>query len=436
MSSARYCAVKLLGRTFSGGGYSNILLDSALSEWDMEQRDKAFCTSLYYGVLERRITLDYIISGYSKTKLSKLHPDILNILRIGIYQLKYMDGVPESAAINESVKLAKKMRLQRLSGFVNAVLRSFQRDGFEIKYPDEKPQKMSVMYSSPVWLVNKLIGEYGESAAVSLLESSCEKPPVTVRLNTLKGSDRDILREMEELQPQMCGMPEHCAVLENPAAAAKSEAFEKGMFHVQDIASQLCCMALSPKEGETVLDMCSAPGGKAFTMAQLMNGKGSIYAFDLHESRVRLIQKGAKRLGLSNITSECSDALKYNERIPHADKILCDVPCSGLGVIRRKPEIKYKNPEEFEGLPEIQYGILENAASYLKIGGELVYSTCTLSRAENDEVIERFLENHSDYIGISFLEDLGEPFGDYRATLVPKYFGSDGFFISKLRRIG
>ncbi len=436
MSSARYCAVKLLGRTFSGGGYSNILLDSALSEWDMEQREKAFCTSLYYGVLERRITLDHIISGYSKTKLSKLHPDILNILRIGIYQLKYMDGVPESAAINESVKLAKKMRLQRLSGFVNAVLRSFQRDGFEIKYPDKKSQKMAVMYSSPQWLVNKLIEEYGESAAVSLLKSYCEKPPVTVRLNTLKGSDGDILREMEELQPQMCSMPEHCAALGNPAAVTKSEAFKNGMFHVQDIASQLCCMALSPKEGETVLDMCSAPGGKAFTMAQLMNGKGSIYAFDLHESRVRLIQKGAQRLGLSNIIAECGDASKHNEDIPPADKILCDVPCSGLGVIRRKPEIKYKAPEEFEKLPEIQYGILENAASYLKIGGELVYSTCTLSRAENDEVIKRFLENHSDYKGISFLEDLGEPFGGYRATLVPEYFGSDGFFISKLRRIG
>ena len=214
-----------------------------------------------------------------------------------------------------------------------------------------------------------------------------------------------------------------------------TDAFKKGYFHVQDISSQLCCMALGVKENEIVLDLCSAPGGKAFTIAELMNGTGTVYAFDMYENRVQLIKDGTERLHVKNIKAMSGNALEFDKNIPLADKILCDVPCSGLGVIRKKPEIKYKNPKEFEGLTDIQYGILENAVKYLKVGGELVYSTCTLNRKENDDIIDRFLAKNNDYEGVSFLEDYGEPFGSYKATIIPMHFNSDGFFISKIKKI-
>lgn len=433
MSDARIQAVKLLGKTFSKGGYSNILLDKTLKEADMSSQDKALCSAIYYGVLERKITLDHIISGYSKLKISKINPIALNILRSGIYQLKFMDNIPDSAAVNESVNIAKKMKLQKLSGFVNAVMRSFIRDEKKIKYPKDKLNRMSVEYSVPLWLAKMLNDNYGESQVRSLLESSVEKSPVTVRLNSLRGDKAVILSKMSSLEPKPTVI-DGCFEIKN-GNVTQEEGFKSGLFHVQDIASQLCCMALAPKPYEIVLDLCSAPGGKAFTMAQLSEDKAEIYAFDIHENRVRLIKSGAERLGIKSIKPMQGDALKYDEKIPMADKILCDVPCSGLGVIRRKPEIKYKNYEEFEKLPDIQYKILETAAKYLKVGGELVYSTCTVNPAENGEVIKRFLREHNNFKGVSFLEDLGQPFGEFAVTLFPENFASDGFFISKIKRI-
>lgn len=429
MADARYQAVKLLTKTFGKGGYSNILLDAALSQADMNERDKRLCAALYYGVLERKITLDYIISNYCRQKIEKLRPDILNILRIGVYQLVYMDSVPDSAAVNESVKIVKKMKLGNLSGFVNGVLRSFVRNEKKITYPENRAERLSTEYSMPIWLVNMLLENYGEDG-LSLIETSVGAPPVTVRLNTAFYDKEEILREIEKLSPSETFLKDCYEV--SFSNITSLDAYKKGMFHVQDIASQLCCMALMPGETDTVLDMCAAPGGKSFTLAQLMNGKGKIISFDLHEKRVGLIRSGAKRLKLHNITAMTNNAAEFNDSIPKADKILCDVPCSGLGVIRRKPEIKYRTPEEFSGLPEIQYGILENSAKYLKKGGELVYSTCTVNPDENERVVEKFLENHSEFKGSGFLEEYGKPFGTYKVSLFPKYFGSDGFFISKL----
>lgn len=432
MDNARLQAVKLLGKTFSKGGYSNILLDKTLSETSMGEKDKSFCAALYYGVLERRITLDHIIAGYSRMKLSKLRPEILNILRIGIYQLKFMDNIPDSAAVNESVNIAGKLKLGGLSGFVNAVLRNFLRDGKQIKYPENNVKKLSVEYSAPEWLVNLLLENYSDSQTASLLESSVKKPPITIRLNNLKGEASQIIEKLSDFSPESTAI-DGCFKI-SYSDVTKTQAFKNGFFHVQDIASQLCCMALNPKEGETVLDLCSAPGGKAFTLAELMNDKGRILAFDIHANRVKLIKNGADRLGISCIEAKTGNASVFDKNIPMADKILCDVPCSGLGVIRRKPEIKYKHFEEFERLPEIQYKVLENAVKYLKPGGELVYSTCTVNPVENDRVIDRFLMENKNFEGIKFLEELGTPFGDFKVTLFPEDFNSDGFFISKIKR--
>lgn len=429
MADARYEAVRLLGKTFGGGGYSNILLDRTLAESGMAEKDKRLCTAIYYGVIERRITLDHIISGYCKQKIERLRPEILNILRTGIYQLLYMDSIPDSAAVNESVNLAKKIRLDSLSGLVNGILRNFLRDGKKIKYPDDRYEKLSVEYSVPRYLVKMLWENYGNDG-LSLISSSVGVPPITVRLNTAVYKREDILRSLADLEPEETFL-EDCFKIK-AGDITGTEAYRAGMIHVQDVASQLCCLALAPSEDDVVLDLCAAPGGKSFTLAEIMKGKGRIYSFDLHENRVRLIESGAKRLKLGNITASVGNAAEFEASVPEADKILCDVPCSGLGVIRRKPEIKYKPPEDFQRLPDIQYNILENASNYLKIGGELVYSTCTVNPEENIRVVELFLKNHPEFKGVSFLENIGKPFGEYTATLFPEYFGSDGFFMAKL----
>lgn len=426
MENTRYFTLKLLNRTFENDGFSNIMLDNALSKSDLDSQGKSFVSALYYGVIERKITLDCIISKYATKKIDS---DIKNILRMGIYQLKYMDSVPDRAGVNESVNLVHKIRKASAKSFVNAVLRNFIRDGKNIDYPKDRIKKYSVMYSVPEQLIRKLDDEYGEEYMISLLESSVTAPPVTVRMNSLKTTREDFTKLTGAVPLEKI---ENCFEIKGKVTGTK--AFEQGLFHVQDIASQLCCMALSPASDEVVFDMCASPGGKTFTLAELMQGKGKVYSFDLYPQRVKLIKDGAERLGLENIETTVGDATVFNEKLPEADKILCDVVCSGLGVIRRKPEIKYKDLKSFEELPEIQYSILENASRYLKDGGEIVYSTCTLNRAENDDVVKKFLKKHTEFELVPFLENLGEPFGTGMVTLVPAFFGSDGFFIAKLRK--
>lgn len=434
MANARLLAVQLLDKTFQKNGFSNIVLDSALKDSQLSVQDKKFCTAVYYGVLERKITLDYVISQYCR-QMKKLDSMVVNILRTGIYQILYMDSVPDNASVDESVKLTRKTGRSRFSGLVNAVLRNFIRDGRKIKFPQDRYEMLSVKYSAPLWLVRKFINEYGSDFAQAMLKASVMKPPVNIRLNNLCADEKILSENSGGFEFVKNNSIENNYELKGSGDVTLIPAFEKGMFHVQDSASQLCCMALNPQKNDIVIDICSAPGGKAFTMAEMMENTGCIYAFDLHEKRVGLIKNGAKRLGISNIKAQTGDASVFNDKIPPADKILCDVPCSGLGVIRRKPEIKYKNPDDFKNLPEIQYKILENASKYLKKGGELVYSTCTLNKSENEDVINKFLQNHPEFKGVNFLTELGEPFSDFTVTLSPQYFYCDGFFISKIMRI-
>jgi len=430
----RYLAIKMLDKTFTKNGFSNIVIDKTLSSSDLSPQQKKLCSIIYYGVVERKITLDYIISNYSKKPLDKMDISVLNILRSGIYQILYLDSIPDNATVNESVNLAKKLKLTSASGFINAILRNFIRDGKQYRLPKDILNSLSIKYSSPLWLVDKFLNEYGNDIAMNMLETSVQKAPITFRVNNTICTDDECLKNLNGLQYKKVDYVEHCYEILS-GDITNTEAFRQGQLHVQDLSSQLCCKALNPQPTDIVLDICSAPGGKTFTLSEIMNNQGQIYAFDLHENRVKLISNGAKRLHLTNVIAQVGDGSKFNEELPMADKILCDVPCSGLGVIRRKPEIKYKNPKDFDGLPNVQYKILENSSRYLKVNGELIYSTCTLNKSENDEVVEKFLKNHSDFIGVSFLEDLGQPFGDYKATVCPKYFNSDGFFISKLKKV-
>lgn len=431
MSDARYLAVKLLCKTFSGGSFSNIQLNSGLKNSDLDERDKKLCSVIYYGVIERKIYLDYIIGKFSSRPVAKLDNIIINILRSGIYQILFMDNVPDSAAVNESVLLSKKFGKTSASGMVNAVLRNFIRQGKSVKLPDNRLERMCIEYSAPPEFVKSLIDDYGESLAENLLSDALGSPPVTVRMNRLKCTETEFTELFKGKAVRNDILPD---CFELSGDVAETEAFRKGFFHVQDLASQLCCKALDPTENDLVLDICAAPGGKTFTMAEIMNGRGRIMAFDLHEKRVKLIQDGAKRLGLSNIQASAGNAAVFNPELPQFTKILCDVPCSGLGAVRRKPEIKYKDFGEFSELPDIQYRIAENALRYLAAGGEMVYSTCTLRKAENVHVVEKLLANHPEIEPVRLPEPLGEKFGSY-ADIFPCHFGSDGFFISKFRKV-
>lgn len=431
MSNPRYLAVKLLCKTFSGGSFSNIQLNSGLKNSDLDDRDKKLCSAIYYGVIERKIYLDYIIGKFSSRPVEKLDNTILNILRCGIYQMLFIDNIPDSAAVNESVSLSKKFGKTSASGMVNAVLRNFIRQGKTVRLPENRLERLSIEYSATPEFVKSLIDDYGEELAENLLSDALGSPPVTVRINPLKCNEEQFTESFGKTAVKNDILPD-CFELSGDVTA--NDAFKNGFFHVQDLASQLCCMSLAPSENDIVLDICAAPGGKTFTMAELMNSKGKIMAFDLHEKRVKLIRDGAERLGLFNIEAYAGDATKFNPDLPEFTKILCDVPCSGLGAVRRKPEIKYKDFKDFSGLPEIQYRIADNALKYLAVGGEMVYSTCTLRKAENINVVEKLLANHPEIEPVTLPELLGEKFGS-SADIFPCYFGSDGFFISKFRKV-
>ena len=437
MTDPRYLAVKLLDKTFRSGSYSNIQLKAGLDSSDLDDRGKRLCSAVYYGVIQTKISLDYVIGRLSKRPIEKMDSIVVNILRAGIYQLAYMDLVPDNAAVNESVKLAKKFGKTSAAGMVNAVLRNFIRQEKKIYEGNvDNVKAMSIVYSCPEGLVKSLTNDYGKEFAFHFLAHSLERPAVCLRRNQLRCNEKELQKAMGKIKLLSGGIPElpECSHVIESGDVTATEAFRKGFFHVQGLASQYCCKALAPTENDIVLDICAAPGGKTFTMAEMMNGKGKIYAFDLHEKRAELIRKGAERLGLTNIQAAAGDATKYNADLPEFTKILCDVPCSGFGVIRKKPEIKYKPLSDFARLPEIQYSIAENALRYLAVGGEMVYSTCTVRKAENEEVVERLLREHPEIEPVELPEMLLRKFGT-NATLSPMYGSDDGFFIAKFRKI-
>ncbi len=437
MGNARRFTVKLLTKMDGSSSYSNILLSDSLNKSDFDEQDKKFVSALFYGVIERKLTLDEIIREMSVNKGKKIGSDIRNILRIGLYQLLYMDSVPDNAAVDECVKLAKSSRNPVAPGFVNALLREFIRSQKALPKRKDRIEQLSIDYSCPVWLVRKWMSEYGENVCMQMLRTSIGQAPTAVRVNTVDAPFEDTLKmlENEGIRFEKSDVLPNCLKLYMSLGVEQTNAYKCGRLHVQDLSSQFCAAAVDPQENDTVLDLCSAPGGKAFTVAEMMNNKGKVLAFDLHENRVRLIRSGAQRLGLSCVTADVNDAKKFSALIPKADRVLCDVPCSGLGVIRRKPEIKYKDPKDFERLPQIQYEILETSAGYVKQGGVLVYSTCTLSRDENDKVADRFLSEHPEFDSCALGNSFGEDKNKSRITFTPQKYDSDGFFIAKFKRV-
>lgn len=410
MKNGRLASFDILYDILKNGAYSNIAVDKGLAEVDI--KDRGFTSRLVYGVVERKLTLDYFIDMHLT---SKAKPKVTILLYIGTYQILFMDKVPDAVAVYETVEIADLIGLSYYKKLINAVLHKI----IECKSELDETDDLSIKYSCPLHLINMWKKMYGEEKTLATLQAINNRPPVFAIPN------RKFVDE-GELQYELLNSGVECEIYGDVVKINSSfdlsniKAFKDGLFYIEDYSSYSCAKALDCANGETVLDICAAPGGKTFTMAQ---SGANVYAFDLHEHRVALIKKSAERLELYNIKSSINDALVYNENIPFADKILCDVPCSGFGIIRRKPEIRYKNLDDIKELPQIQYDILNTSSKYLKNNGRIIYSTCTLNKKENEKVVERFLNNN---INFKLINEI---------TVFPSENSGDGFFYAIMEKI-
>lgn len=409
MKNARLSAFDMLYDIIYGGAYSNIVLEKGIKA--VESKDKGFVSRLVYGVIERRLSLDYAINKFLN---GKTKPKVKILLYIGAYQVLYMDKIPDAVAVYETVSLCDNIGLSYYKKLINAVLHRIIDYKTEFDIIDD----LSIKYSCPQHLINMWTKMYGEDNVVDILESINNRPPVFAIPNSK-------YVDAEELYYELFSAGIDCEVFNDVVKINSSfdlsglKAFNDGLFYIEDYSSYSCAKALGAKSDDVVLDLCSAPGGKAFTIAQ---SGATVYAYDIYEHRVELIKKSAQRLGLNNIITGINDALIYNANLPFADRIICDVPCSGFGIIRRKPEIRYKNLDDIKELPQIQYNILFTSSRYLKSGGVIIYSTCTLNKKENEQVVDRFLNDNTDF---SLVES---------KTVFPTKNGGDGFFYSILKK--
>ncbi|MEE0929114.1 MAG: 16S rRNA (cytosine(967)-C(5))-methyltransferase RsmB [Acutalibacteraceae bacterium] len=419
MNSPRYVAATALLKVTGDGGYSNLVLGSLLDETLLSAADKALATAIFYGTLDRMVTVDFYLKKLIKTPLKKLAPYTLSVLRTAVYQIKYMDKIPQSAAVNEAVKLVKNSKEGFNASFVNGVLRNLIRT--EILLPTGNSiYDISVSYSCPDWIVSILIRDYGIDFTKNFLKNALKAPPVFLRVNTHLTDKQTLINDLKAEGADTLNTALNTALLLSVNGSVEGlSSYRNGHFFVQDLSCQQAIAMLDIKPHSRVLDLCAAPGGKSFSAA-LYAAEGRVMSCDLYEHRAGLILKGAERLGLNNLTVKASDATLLDDELGTFDRIICDVPCSGLGVIRRKPDIKYKPRDSFEELVQIQRQILKNADNYLETGGTLLYSTCTLNKAENRENVDWFLENHPGYslvVDKTFSPDTNDTDGFYAAIL-------------------
>ena len=432
MATAREIALEELLRLEAAGQYADRTLNAALTRATaLSPADRGFLTHLFYGVIERRITLDAVIDARASIAPSAIERRVRMLLRMGLYQLRYMDRVPDHAAINETVNMTPR----RSKGFVNAILRGFCRDGKEIPLPDvdkEPIRYLSVCYSVSPSVAECFLGIYGAERAAAVLDGFAAHPPITVRVNTLRLTREEFLARVEGATPTK--LAPFGAVL--PDGAPLHALLGEGLCFVQDEASQIACAALDAAPDMRVLDLCAAPGSKSFGAALSMKNTGTLCSFDLHENKLSLIRDTAAKLGITNMTVAAADARTASaERLGRFDRVICDVPCSGLGVIGKKPDIRYKDMTASAGLLPVQRDILRAAATCVAPGGVLVYSTCTLLPEENERQVELFLSEHPDFALEGFAAgELSAPTG--MLTLTPDVHQTDGFFIAKLRYKG
>ncbi|MEG1311089.1 MAG: 16S rRNA (cytosine(967)-C(5))-methyltransferase RsmB [Romboutsia sp.] len=438
---AREIAFKILCDIEDNNNYSNIAINKHFKNLDIANQDRGLATELVYGVVENKYYLDYIIDKLSKIKTQKLSTYVKILLRMGIYQIAFLDSILDYAAVNETVNLVKKYD-NRSAGFVNAILRNIIRNKEEMLKVDieSKIMYLSTKYSYSPWMIKDWIKNFGEEFTEDLLEANNEKPKMYLRTNTLKITREELIKKLEEIEIKafkVCTVEEAIRV-ENLKNIENNDLFKEGLFTIQDISSMIVGKVINPKENSLVLDVCSAPGGKSTHLATLMNNTGKVVARDIFEHKLKLIENTVNRLGLTNVEIESFDASKLdNNSIDKFDYVLADVPCSGLGIIKRKPEIKYKTKAELKDLPSIQKIILENSSKYVKVGGILLYSTCTIQDIENINVINEFLNNNTDFELENINEiniDLDNQDKGY-LKIYPNIHCMDGFFIAKLKKV-
>lgn len=437
--NSREVALNIVNRVLNEGAYSNIVLSKELNASDLSDKDKALVTELVYGTLRRKNTLDTIISNFVKD-ISVMDNEVLNILRIAIYQMHFLDKVPEFAACNEAVELAKKLSVQE-SKLVNGILRSYTKNPDEIDINGGVVDKLAYQYSFEPWFIRMIYKQYGEEIGRKVLQGLNQTPKVTVRVNTSKVDFDEVYDKLEEMEYDVeegyvC--PE-AVIIKGGRSIENNELFNDGLITVQDESAMIVAPVLDVEDGDTVLDLCAAPGGKTTHIAELLNGTGKVLAFDLHENKLSLIKENVERLGLNNVEVEVMDATKLNSKyISSSNRVLIDVPCSGIGIIRKKPEIKWnKTRKSLKDLVPTQRQIMENAWAYLKYGGTMVYSTCTLNKEENEENIEWFLDKHKDAkMEKVFLGNKDNLLynKDGSLTILPNEY-MDGFYIAKIRKM-
>ena len=433
---ARETALNVLIACRKEGGWSNGVLKTYCTRDRLDSRDSALAARLCYGVIQNRNLLDFYLQQLLTGKVRDLHPAVHDILHLGLYQLYLMDKIPESAAVNESVELAKKYckKQRNASGLVNAVLRNAVRSKDALKEPVSWEDK----YSHPGELINLLKSYVGKERIEPMLKANNAIAPMTVQVNTLK-TTADALQmrlETEGVTAEKHGWLPDCLVLSGTGNIEQLPAFREGLFYVQDPAAKLSVLCAQLQPGQNVLDCCAAPGGKSFAAAMAMRGEGSITSCDVHAHKIDLIAKGAGRLGLTCVTAQQQDATLYcSDWLEQFDAVIADVPCSGLGIIRKKPDIRYKDLSSLAELPALQEKILHNAARYVKKGGLLLYATCTLVRAENEGMVERFLQTHSEFTTEPLPLPATFPKNESgMLALVPGEYDTDGFFFCRLRR--
>lgn len=442
MDKARDVAVRVMNEVHEEGAYANVALVQALRRERLSDQDRRFVTELVYGAVKAGETLDWILRRYMNRPLKKVTPMIREVLRLGIYQIFYLDKVPVSAACNTAVDLAKKYSHPGTVKFVNAVLRAAVREPEKAKFPSGKghsTEELALKSQHPYWLVKRWIKEFGFAETEKLCAFDNERPTLSLRTNTLKCTREELLEVLNEDGVEAVASkwtPEGILVLKH-GALDELAPLQGGYAQVQDESSMLVAHVVAPRPGETIIDTCSAPGGKTTHLAALMQNQGRIIAGDIYEHKLQRIEENAKRLGISMIETRLMDAREVGKKYPElADRVLVDAPCSGLGVLRRKPDARWrKKAEEIDQLPALQLEILESAAQAVKKDGILVYSTCTIERAENQEVVEAFLAKHPEF----YLEKAGAflpvtPRDVDMVQLYPQRDGTDGFFIARLHK--
>ncbi len=439
MASARETALRTLMACQRQGAWSDGYLKKAIREDGLDRRDAALATRLCFGVLQNQLRLDWYLAQFSRIPLDKLEGAVLCSLRLALYQIQEMDRVPDSAAVNEAVKLTRKhSRNPKAAGLVNAVLRAYLRQRDELPEPTGKTweETMSLRYSHPQWLVESFEARLGREGTEALLDTDDQQPPTTIQVNALQVSPGQALESLESQGVQGGSHPwlPGCLVLRGTGDLEELDAYQKGWFYVQDAAARMAVLAAGPKAGQRVLDCCAAPGGKSFACAIQMEDRGEVVCCDIHPHKIRLLEAGKARLGFRSLRPQLQNAAQVRpEWLGSFDVVIADVPCSGLGIIRKKPDIRYKAAAPLAGLPKVQRKILGNNSAYVRAGGTLLYSTCTLLERENEAVVEDFLSGHPDFFLESFtLPGVGESKG--MLTLWPHIHGTDGFFMAKLRK--